>query len=178
MLRFLGEVSAYGLPSCVTCDKGRENVLVSQHLLNHPEHGPGYGSCITGRSVHNQRIERLWRGVFVGCISLFYEIFYTLEEENLLNPSDENDLFCLQYIFLPRIQYQLDIFREIYSHHKLGSEGIKSPYHLWIRGMSQLNSNQSSVQGVTEHTMNYEDYGIDFDAPCATSTYDDIHAGA
>ena len=50
---FLSAVSAYGLPSRVRCDKGRENILVSQHMLNHPERGPGRGSCITGRSVHN-----------------------------------------------------------------------------------------------------------------------------
>ena len=28
-----------------------------------------------GKSTHNQRIERLWRDVFEGCLDLFYEIF-------------------------------------------------------------------------------------------------------
>ena len=49
---FLFAVSNFGLPSRVRCDKGGENVKVSEFMLNHP---------ITGRSVHNQRIERLWR---------------------------------------------------------------------------------------------------------------------
>ena len=38
------------------------------------------------------------------------------------------DLFVLHYIFLPRIQEQLNVFRESYSHHRIRSEGNKSPY--------------------------------------------------
>lgn len=58
MLRcFLNGVHNFGLPSRVRCDKGGENVRVSDFMLNHPERGPGRRSCITGRSVHNQRTD-------------------------------------------------------------------------------------------------------------------------
>ena len=76
---FVSAVDEFGLPSRIRIDKGGENYLVSQFMLEHPERGPNRYSVITGRSVHNQRIERLWRDLYSGCICFFTPFFIFLK---------------------------------------------------------------------------------------------------
>ena len=71
---FLQATRRYGIPSRVRCDQGRENICVGQFMLE--QRGRDRGSIIAGSSVHNQRIERLWRDMHRCAIQLFYRLFY------------------------------------------------------------------------------------------------------
>ena len=127
---FLEAVHEYGLPSRVRSDHGGENIQVAQFMLEHPQRGMNRGSVITGRSVHNQRIERLWRDLFSGCVVFFYQLFYSLEDAGLLNINNSKDLKALHVAFLPLIQQQLDSFRYGWANHPLRTEHNRTPQQL------------------------------------------------
>ncbi len=65
---FVEAVRVFGCPSRARGDRGGENTQVADFMI--VQRGPGRASFICGRSVHNQRIERLWRDVFASCTVL------------------------------------------------------------------------------------------------------------
>ena len=69
---FINACTYVGIPSRIRADRGGENVLVAMFMVLY--RGRNRGSFITGSSVHNQRVERLWRDVYMSCINLFYHL--------------------------------------------------------------------------------------------------------
>eukprot|EP00794_Sanderia_malayensis_P001890 gene1890-2144_t len=129
---FLKGVEDYGLPLKARSDKGLENVLVADYMIEKR----GEGSMITGKSTHNQRIERLWRDIFIGVLGCFYRLFYFMEDVGILDPLNDLNIAALHYVFLPEINNRLSIWREAWSNHRMRSTKT-SPLRLWISGQMQ-----------------------------------------
>lgn len=152
---FVGATRICGWPSRVRSDCGGENVDVARAMLLC--RGMGRSSHISGSSVHNQRIERLWRDTFTCVCHTFYNLFYEMEEGGLLSPTDDKHLFCLHHIFLPRINLQLQQFMVGWNNHSLRTESGLTPMELWRRGLCLASPDvldQPSLYGIDVDIIN------------------------
>ena len=89
--------------------------------------------------------------------ALYIGIFKFLEERMLLDPLDEQHLFALHFVYLPRINASLSEFREQWNHHGLRTSGHQSPLTIWQTSIIRTPDDSPLV--------NFEDYGIDNDGP-------------
>lgn len=133
----------YGIPSRIRCDNGGENTKVCQFMEEY--HGSNRGSAIRGKSVHNQRIERNWLDMWNGCINVFYNLFMSLEEDNLLNPNSDEQIYALHFVYIPRIQKALIDYIDQWNHHKMRTEHSLSPIQLFVQRALQIHGSTSTA---------------------------------
>ena len=118
--------------------------------------GLARASHIAGSSIHNQRIERLWRDIYrCGC-STYHELFYEMEAVGILDPDYDFDLFVLHCVYQPRIQKSLQNFANAWNLHLLRTEQNCSPRNIWINSL---------LKDHHDTDVDAESYGIDPTGP-------------
>ncbi|XP_035465165.1 uncharacterized protein LOC118285561 [Scophthalmus maximus] len=126
---FQEAVDTHGFPSRVRGDQSLKNAEIARHMLE--VSGCGRGSFTPGSSDRDQRIDHLWRDVWKDVSSIYHDLLHSLEEDALLDPENHTHLFCAQYVFLPRIQRDLDAFADRWNNCSLHTERDLTPNQLW-----------------------------------------------
>ena len=161
---FQEAIAKYGVPSRVRSDRGGENIDVAKFMIEN--RGLNRGSHIGGTSVHNQRIERLWRDVFSHVLQLYYSLFYFLEDNGLLDCELDS---ALHFVFVPLINRALKQFQDAYNNHSLRTEHPWTPLMIWTNGiLSSEHAKETAVQDFycsDNQDVNIEFFGIDRDGP-------------
>jgi hypothetical protein len=98
---------------------------------------------------------------------VYYSLFQFLEQDGILDPDNPGQLWCLQYIYLPRLNRDLALFSEQWNLHGIRTvKGSPSPQTMYMERMLQL-------QGSSQHTavldftrveppaVNDQEYGVD-----------------
>ena len=162
---FMNALHQFHTPHRIRSDHGTENVEVAKWMLHH--HGTTSNPVLTGRSVHNQRIERLWRDAVQSFIGLYQWLFYFMESHQFLDPFDEVHIYALHYVYLPRIQRSVEEFILQWNNHPLSSENNKTSYLIWTEGFySHANSNQHAVRiALEDQVIDPVTYGVDDNGP-------------
>ena len=171
---FQRSTAQYGTPSRVRCDYGGENNSVEVFMLE--RRGEGRGTVLRGSSVHNQRIERLWRDVFRSVAVFYYRLFHYLERQQWLDLSDSVDLFSLHFVYLRRINRSLHEFQAAWNSHSVRTARGQTPRQLFVAGMlTNAYSSASAVDALSpslDPSVIAATYGIDWDGPVPNDQHD------
>ena len=92
----------------VRSDQGMENIAVARLMLG--KFDTENFLHLIGLSVHNQRIEQLWRDVFTYIVQHYRDLFEFTESTGILDPLNKFELFALHLVYQPQLDKALKDF--------------------------------------------------------------------
>ena len=78
--------------------------------------------------IHKQRIECLWCDLFTCVTSL---LLYFLESVDALDSHCEIDLYALHYVYVPRINQQIETFQNAWNKDRMRTSGGCLPLQMF-----------------------------------------------
>ncbi|KIY52358.1 hypothetical protein FISHEDRAFT_35598 [Fistulina hepatica ATCC 64428] len=132
-------------------------------------YGVSRGSYIWGRSVHNIRIERLWRDVTSGFGHKWWDFFTHLELVHGLNPDWDAHIWLLHYLFLPSINQDALEWAEVWNHHDVTIRDARpdSPHAMFFFGALNVGIYNPEagglVRAIDEGVVDTTTYGVDWE---------------
>lgn len=107
-----------GVPQRVYTDQGGENIGVATYMVDVRGHGHNGDTVMVGKSVHNVRIERLWREI--NHVTRMYKLyFHILDNQHNVNMADPGQRYVINRLFIPLLNDELDVARRGYNEHKM-----------------------------------------------------------
>ena len=136
-----------------------ENIEVACEVLK--KFGTSSKPFLTGLSVHNQRIERLWKDVLHYVLHYYIDLFYFMEANEILDPLNEVHLLALQLVFIERINTALLNSIVYWNNHKLRTGHSQTPNQLWIISIHQNIDHETIQQIIDASSTNVSLYGVE-----------------
>ena len=131
-----------GVPRLLRADAGAENIAVGKFMYV----VRGEDSFLVGRSVNNQRIERFWRDLRNSVMDMYIQFFQTMGPLRV----QPEVIWVIQYLFLPRIQLQIEEYRIAWNNHRLRTANNLSPRLLNLGGTRSyykpFDENEDNIQ--------------------------------
>jgi hypothetical protein len=143
----MGAVARYQVPARMRGDRGGENILTAAFMIDHR----GGGGYLTGSSKHNTRIERLWRDMRSRSMDYYIALFRRFEDEGM-DITNALHIWVLQYMFLPRLNEDLQRFVAMWNSHSLSIENTRLPLQL-------LELRRGGTPAPVD--IDYDTYGVD-----------------
>lgn len=114
--------------------------------------------------------------MYRSCLHNYYQLFHYLEDENQLDVENNCHIFCLLYVFLPRINSDLQVFQRSYNNHCLRTARGHTPLQLFVQGFLQQRQDSRFTEFDDDSISEEEliEYGIDIEAPVAVEEIEQV----